>query len=197
MECYIMKKKKIILIISLLVVFILIFIVSWFIISFNNDRKETLKKMDNISILYDDFKNRVDSFNTIREDIYANVLSNVYYDTLIVNYDVWTNKLINYEEFIDNIDKDFENLKKYCDGVYYPELEINNKCQSFIIAYEEINNSFVSDIEVFNKNIEDYNVYIKEQNSNEILKKYSTNKKYIDYNHDKEYFGKDDENNNE
>lgn len=192
-----MKKKKIILIISLLVALIFISIVSLFIISFKNDRKETLEKMDNINILYDDFKNRVDSFNTIREDIYANVLSNVYYDTLQVNYNVWINKFMNYEEFIDNIDKDFKNLKKSCDGVYYPELEINNKCQSFIIAYEEINNSFVSDIEVFNKNIGEYNVYMKEQNSNEVLKKYSTNRKYIDYNHDKEYFGKDDEGNNE
>lgn len=192
-----MSKKKKVLIISLIVLLIFVSLISFFVISFNNDRKKTLKKMDNIIILYDKFSSKVDSFNTIREDIYGNVLSNVYYDTLKANYDLWNTKLLDYEKFIDQIDSQFSKLRKSCDGVYYPDSNINNKCQAFIVAYEEIKNSFVSDISLFNKNIDEYNSYSKEQGASDTLEKYNTKKKYVDYNHDKKYSGKDEENENE
>lgn len=194
---YNMSKKKKVLIISLIVLLIFVSLISFFVISFNNDRKKTLKKMDNIIILYDKFSSKVDSFNTIREDIYGNVLSNVYYDTLKANYDLWNTKLLDYEKFIDQIDSQFSKLRKSCDGVYYPDSNINNKCQAFIVAYEEIKNSFVSDISLFNKNIDEYNSYSKEQGASDTLEKYNTKKKYVDYNHDKKYSGKDEENENE
>ncbi len=192
-----MSKKKKVLIISLIVLLIFVSLISFFVISFNNDRKKTLKKMDNIIILYDKFSSKVDSFNTIREDIYGNVLSNVYYDTLKANYDLWNTKLLDYEKFVDQIDSQFSKLRKSCDGVYYPDSNINNKCQAFIVAYEEIKNSFVSDISLFNKNIDEYNSYSKEQGASDTLEKYNTKKKYVDYNHDKKYSGKDEENENE
>lgn len=192
-----MSKKKKVLIISLIVLLIFVSLISFFVISFNNDRKKTLKKMDNIIILYDKFSSKVDSFNTIREDIYGNVLSNVYYDTLKANYDLWNTKLLDYEKFVDQIDSQFSKLRKSCDGVYYPDSNINNKCQAFIVAYEEIKNSFVSDISLFNKNIDEYNSYSKEQGASDTLEKYNTKKKYVDYNHDKKYSGKDEENGNE
>lgn len=194
---YNMSKKKKVLIISLIVLLIFVSLISFFVISFNNDRKKTLKKMDNIIILYDKFSSKVDSFNTIREDIYGNVLSNVYYDTLKANYDLWNTKLLDYEKFVDQIDSQFSKLRKSCDGVYYPDSNINNKCQAFIVAYEEIKNSFVSDISLFNKNIDEYNSYSKEQGASDTLEKYNTKKKYVDYNHDKKYSGKDEENENE
>ena len=191
-----MKKKKVI--IMIVVPIILIgSIITYFIISFNNDRKETINKMDRISTLYEEFKEDVLEFNQIREDLYSNVFNGIYYDTLKVNYDVWKNKLSNYEETIDKINDQNSFLKKHCNGIYYPDHEINNKCSAFSIAYEEINNSFVYDIDLFNKNISNYNEYIEQQSSNNKLDLYKTDKKYIDYDDDGEYLGKEGESSNE
>jgi len=190
-----MKKKKIIMIIIPIV--IVDSIITYFIINFNNDKKETLDKMDNISTSYEEFKEVVLEFNQVRQDLYSNVFNGIYYDTLKVNYNVWKDKFSKYEDVVDGINKDSDFLKKYCKDVYYPQQEINNKCNAFSIAYEEVNNLFVYDIELFNKNISNYNKYIEEQGNSNKLDLYVTNKKYIDYDKDGEYIGKKGENNNE
>lgn len=190
-----MKKKKIIIIIIPIV--LVISIIAYFIISFNNDKKETLDKMNNISTSYEEFKEVVLEFNQVRQDLYNNVFNGIYYDTLKVNYDIWKNKFSNYEDIVVKINDDNDFLKKYCKDFYYPQQEINNKCKAFSIAYEEVNNLFVYDIELFNKNISSYNEYIEEQGSNDKLELYVIDKKYIDYNEDGEYIGKKGENSNE
>lgn len=191
-----MKKKKVI--IMIIVPIILVFgIITYFVISFNNDKKETLNRMNRISTSYDEFKEEVSNFNQVRQDLYTNVFNGIYYDTLKVNYDIWKNKLSNYEDIVEEINDDNTFLEKYCNGIYYPDQEINNKCNAFSMAYEEINNLFVYDIELFNKNIGSYNEYIEEQDGNNKLDLYKTDKKYIDYDSDGEYLGKEGESSNE
>lgn len=172
-------------------------IITYFVISFNNDRKETLNKMELISTSYEEFKKDVLEFNRVRQDLYNNVFNGIYYDTLRVNYDIWNNKLSNYEDIIDDINDKNNFLEKHCDGIYYPDQDINNKCNAFSIAYEEVNNSFVYDIELFNKNISNYNEYVGEQANINKLDLYKTDKTYIDYDGDEEYIGKEGESSNE
>ena len=58
--------------------------------------------------------------------------------------------------------------------------------------YEQVVNYFVSDIEVYNKNIDKYNKYQEELETLYRLKPYDTDKQYIDYNHDKVFDGKEE-----
>ena len=180
-----MKKKMIIIICS--IVLIIGILITWFIISINNDKKKTLKRMDNIVSQYDKFKESVLEFNDNREKIYNEMFNDLYLDTIKSNYGVWISKLSEYEKFVDKVNKESFDLKKQCKNVYYPNQEINNKCRAFIIAYEEVNNYFVSDVDLFNRNIDSYN---NEEESS--LDKYKTKKIYIDFDGDKKYRGKEE-----
>ena len=54
-------------------------------------------------------------------------------------------------------------------------------------------NYFINDVTQVNKNIEEFNKYNQENNTGvTLLQKYNTTKKYIDFNNDKEYAGKED-----
>ena len=79
-----------------------------------------------------------------------------------------------------------------CDDVYYPESSINNKCINYKSIYEQVVNYFVTDINIYNKNIVNYNNYQASLGSGLLLKSYDTNKKFIDYNKDGSYDGKED-----
>ena len=82
-------------------------------------------------------------------------------------------------------------MEKLCSNVYYPDGNINAKCSEFGGVYEQIVNAFVSDIKLYNDNINKYNEYAKENGSDTSLEAYKTEKKYIDYNKDKKFDGKD------
>ena len=54
-------------------------------------------------------------------------------------------------------------------------------------------NYFVNDVTQVNNNIEEFNKYNNENNTGIApLQKYNTTKKYIDFNDDKEYTGKEE-----
>ena len=82
-------------------------------------------------------------------------------------------------------------MDKLCTDVYYPDSKVNTKCVNYKSIYEQVVNYFISDINVYNKNVKEYN---KEQNDNKdkMIEEYKTNKKYIDYNNDKTYDGKEE-----
>ena len=83
--------------------------------------------------------------------------------------------------------------KENCKDVYFPNADTNTKCQTYAITYEEMVNSVINDIKQVNQNIEDYNKYNEENNTGiPPIQKYNTTKKYIDFNNDKEYAGKED-----
>ena len=118
-------------------------------------------------------------------------------------------KIKKFEEFIENVNERYsvednlhrldemakiaEELKESCGDIYFPEADTNNKCQTYALSYEEMVNYFMNDIVQVNQNIEEYNKY-NEENQTGIapLQKYNTTKKYIDFNNDKEYAGKED-----
>ena len=91
------------------------------------------------------------------------------------------------------MEKTVQELKENCNGIYFPESQTNNKCQTYATSYEEMVNYFINDITQVNQNIEEYNKY-NQENATGIppISKYSTTKDYIDFNGDKEYAGKED-----
>ncbi len=182
------KKTKIILIVSIIAMIFLI--VGLFIGNMKKDKKKTQQVMEIILKESKEFENNVLSFNERREEVYTEIFIETYYDTIKENHDKWSNLLEEYETTIDKIENASKNLKKYCNGMYYSKAEVNQKCNDFSALYEEINNTFVSDIESYNKTIEEYNEYAKENNV-EAVSTYQTKKKYIDYNKDKSYSGKE------
>ena len=75
-------------------------------------------------------------------------------------------------------------LKSLCENVYYPDGSVNSKCTNYKSIYEQVVNYFVSDIELYNKNIELYNEYEESRGTLFRIRKYQTNKYFVDYNED-------------
>ena len=109
--------------------------VSSFLIGLKNDRNETYKRMDDVSNSYEVFSTNVSVFENVRDELYNNILGNVYYDTMYTNDLVIKNKLSNYENLVDELEKNTNNLNKLCDDAYYPESKINNICLNYKSIY--------------------------------------------------------------
>ena len=185
-----MKKNKVI-IISVSVVAVLLVFVTLFIISIRKDKAETKKVMNIIVKKYDTFEKKVLKFNEVRDEVYTTVFADTYYDVIKESYSDYNNKMKGLEEAIDEVEKSSSKLKEYCRNAYYSDSDVNRKCSSFKSLYEEVINSFVSDVDKYNGVLDNYNNYIKEAGVEDILKKYSTKKKYIDFDGDKEFVGKE------
>ena len=82
-------------------------------------------------------------------------------------------------------------LNSLCGNAYYPEAEVNKICSNYKSVYEQAVNYFVTDINTYNENVSKYNIYQESINSNLIIKEYKTSYKYIDYNGDKVFDGKE------
>ncbi len=183
------NKKKIIIIVTIILIFIII--ISIFVTNIVRDKKQTARTMDLIEKEYQTFEKDIELFNSKRDEIYSQIFVETYYDTIKEKYQVWNNNLTEYEEKVDKIIKNSKNLQKYCNGIYYSKPQINQNCNNFASLYEEMINSFVTDINEYNKIIKNYNEYIKENNQQEVLSSYKTTKKYLDYNKDNNYSGKE------
>lgn len=141
---------------------------------------------------YDKFSLDVDNFNDIRNQIYLDIFENTYYETLLNNDAKFKEMLSNYGKSVDSVDSSAKKLKKLCTNVYYPDSKINTKCSEYGSVYEQIVNAFVSDIDLYNENIVKYNEYQKENNGTLFLNSYVNKRKYLDFNKDGKYEGKED-----
>jgi hypothetical protein len=188
-----MNSKKIA---YILVTFSFIFIISGgvssFLIGLKDDRVATLKRIDEVKDEFEVFSTNTSVFESFRDELYNNVFSNIYYETMHVNDVAVKNKLSNYENLVDELTKNTNNMNKLCDDMYYPDSEINNKCNNYKSIYEQVINYFVSDIAVYNSHIDKYNQFQASINSNLKLDYYKTDKDYIDYNKDKKFDGKEE-----
>lgn len=165
---------------------------SQFVINLKADKDATYKRMDDVSNTFENFSANTSVFESFRDDLYNAVLGNVYFETMATTDTIVKNKLSNYENLVDELEKNTKKLDKLCDDVYYPDGNVNNKCYNYKSIYEQVVNYFVSDIQVYNDNIAKYNDYQVSLKSNLKLENYKTDKKYIDYNGDKKFDGKED-----
>lgn len=187
-------KKKLSIILGLVGIGLIIFgIILSFIFNVIKDQQEMNDRMNTIVTEYTKFEKNIDEFNKTRKSLHEEFLDKVYYETLTQNDTSYKTKLTDYETQVATISQSTKTIRNYCkDGVYYSSSDVNNKCNSFKLGYEEMVNSFVDDINIYNKNITAYNKYLDDNGNTTSLKleTYKTKKTYIDYNNDGKYSGK-------
>lgn len=166
--------------------------VSTFVLSLKQDKKETYRRIYVVNDEFEIFSTNTSVFESYRDDLYKDFLSNIYFDTLDQSDNDIKNRLSNYENIVDEIEKNTLQLDSLCKEVYYPDSEANSKCMNYKTIYEQVVNYFVSDINLYNRYVKQYNEYAKNKINFHTIQKYNTNKKYIDYNKDNQYDGKEE-----
>ena len=186
------KKLGIMILIGFLL--IVIGIISYIIINYNSDQAEVKKRMETVRDSYETFKTNVESFNSIRDNIYTNVFTDdMYYQTLKDNDASFKELFNNYKDNLDKIDKDYDDVKDKCINVLHPEADVNNKCEAIVSSYEEVVNTYISDVNNYNNLITSYNKWLSDTNSSDVkLEEIKLDRDYIDINGDREYNGKKD-----
>ena len=164
--------------------------VSSFVFGLQKDREESYNRIYEVNDQFEIFSSNTTAFEEARDELYNVVLSNVYYDTMYQEDNSVKNKLSNYEHLVDELTKNTNNLNKLCDNMYYTDSSASSKCNNYKSIYEQVVNYFVSDIHVYNDNVDKYNEYQNDSSLN--IDKYVTKKNYIDYNNDKRYDGKEE-----
>ena len=188
-------KKKITILILLGIISIVVGLIILFI---SNLKKDQQNMNDRISIIikeYNSFSKDLNKVNKTRDTLHKDFLDKIYYDTFEKNDTSYKNRLLEYEEDVTDISKNNKKLKEYCNSnIYYSSSDANSKCSAFNLAYEQMVNSFVDDINKYNSNISAYNSWLNEQGNTSSLKleKYKTKKTYIDFNKDGNYSGKEE-----
>ena len=187
------KKLGIMILIGFLL--IVIGIISYIIINYNSDQAEVKKRMETVRDSYEAFKTNVESFNSIRDNIYINVFTDdMYYQTLKDNDASFKELFNNYKDNLDKIDKDYDDVKDKCINVLHPEADVNNKCEAIVSSYEEVVNTYISDVNNYNNLITSYNKWLSDTNSSDVkLEEIKLDRDYIDINGDREYNGRKDE----
>lgn len=160
---------------------------------FKNDKEELAKTMNIIVDDYENFRQKVENFSTLRENIYNDVMNSQYYAEVYTNYDTNIQNLQQYEKAVTEVETASKNLKNSCIGKTFNDQDVINKCNAFVINYEQSINYFINDIERFNTRIKEYNTWLKNQNDTkyQTLTEYNANyKDYVDINNDKTFSGK-------
>ena len=187
------KKLGIMILIGFLL--IVIGIISYIIINYNSDQAEVKKRMETVRDSYEAFKTNVESFNSIRDNIYTNVFTDdMYYQTLKDNDIRFKELFDNYKDTLETIDKDYNKIEDKCINVLHPEADVNNKCEAIVSSYEEVVNTYISDVNNYNNLITSYNKWLSDTNSSDVkLEEIKLDRDYIDINGDREYNGRKDE----
>ncbi len=165
--------------------------VASFLFSLKEDRALTLERMVVVNDEFEEFSTSTTAFEAYRDELYNNVLGSLFYDTLGTDDANIKNVLSNYEAMVDALEKKADSLNNLCADVYYPDSSVNSKCNNYKAIFEQVNNFFVGDINVYNKNIDSYNNYVAGWGAP--LVHYETKRDYVDYNDDKAFDGKFEE----
>jgi len=166
--------------------------VSSFVIGLRNDQENVRSRMEDVSSVFEDFSTEVSIFEEQRDLLYGEVLSSFFYDTVFSEDKIVKTRLSNYEALVDQINKKRINLDKLCDDAYYPDSSINSKCSNYKTIYEQVVNCFVTDINFYNKSMDDYNKYATSLGNPNLVSSYKTSKKFIDFNGDKVFDGREE-----
>ncbi len=166
--------------------------VSSFVVGLKADRRDTLSRMYEVNDSFEVFSTNTTVFENMRDTLYTDVLSKLYFDTMYEQDKDVKTTLSNYEHLVDELMKNTYELNSLCDKVYYPDRTVNSRCKNYKSIYEQIVNYFVSDINLYNSNIDKYNEYQASLGSLYRLRKYDTTRTYIDYNQDNQYDGREE-----
>lgn len=166
---------------------------SSFLTGLRTDHQEVMRRMEDVSGVFESFSTNTTVFEEFRDELYNDVLGNVFYDTMYATDASVKEKLKEYEGIVDTLEEDAKKLDTLCgSNVYYPEGDINSKCDNYKSIYEQVINFFVTDIDTYNENVQKYNEYQKAIQSELLVEDYFTKRNYIDYNGDKVFDGKEE-----
>mgnify|MGYP004531853895 FL=1 len=155
----------------------------------NNDSKNKKEKENKILEEYEKFRNKVDNFNSSRDDYYNKVAKNLYPESVENNYENWISTLDVYTKATDEVEEGSSYLKDNCVNTYYSNNDVKNKCDAFVIAYETAINYYTKDVYAFNDNL---NLYRRNNiNSNSNIIDYELKYNYVDIDSDGKFWGKD------
>lgn len=155
----------------------------------NNDSKNKKEKENKILEEYEKFRNKVDNFNSSRDDYYNKVAKNLYPESVENNYGNWISTLDVYTKATDEVEEGSSYLKDNCVNTYYSNNDVKNKCDAFVIAYETAINYYTKDVYAFNDNL---NLYRRNNiNSNSNIIDYELKYDYVDIDSDGKFWGKD------
>ena len=187
------RKRRIVLILAFAFIVLVLFIVIYVIISYTGDQSKTKKKMEEVESLYEVYQQDLKSLEQVQESIYDTVLKEVTYQSLKEGDETAKSLFQDYLTKLDQLKKDAPSLEAKCMNVLYPEVEVNNKCEDFILSYEEATNTYITDVKRYNKYIEEYNKWLQSTSSSDpLLEKITLEMEYLDYNGDREYLGKEE-----
>lgn len=164
-----------------------------FIVSIKEDQAITKDKAKEITDAYEKFNSSIQAFAALREDLYTN-REDTYLEEFAKTTKDWNKFIEDYAKSIQDIEDNTKVLKKSCQ-VKWADVRVSSKCTNFKANYEAAMNYYITDVKNYNKTVKQYNDWVDENNYNyEKLNKakYVVYKKYIDFDKDGEYFGKED-----
>lgn len=178
----IMKKKM------LCIIFVFLVILSTVLCYIFIKEKKKQKVVDlKIAEKHNDFKKIVINYSKEREEFFDNYLNKLYVDDLKVKL----------PEIIESHDKYYENIKKMKDSSNYlkekcipykgKDKNIRNKCDAFVVQYEQLINYYLNDFKEINVLINKYNTVHNDKLKLIELKE----KEYIDIDGNKVFEGKE------
>lgn len=153
-----MKKKKNILIVLIIIFIITVLTISItkFIKSFNEDAIRTQELITTIKTNYTELNENITSYNAQKEKL-SNEIASYYQETLTTNYPNLISSLNEYEQIIQNIQKNINKIQENCQDNTFQESQVNSICQNIEETYNQIMTSYIKDIDNFNNIIETYN----------------------------------------
>ena len=161
------------------------------VLGLQQDREETYHRVHEVNDIFEVFSTNTSMFELKRDELYQDYLANIYYESMYQSHSKVEELFSNYEHLVDELSKNVVELKKYCDNMYYPDSSVNSKCSNYKSIYEQVMNYFVSDVQLYNKSVEQFNTLEERKGTLFRIRKYNTNKYYVDYNLDGEFDGCD------
>ena len=165
---------------------------SAYLLGLKSDREEVLARMGDVSAEYEKFNTNVSLYGDYREDLHESIFENLFFETMYTSDKLVKDELAKYEGMVDEMTLSVNVLDDLCKNIYYPKSEVNNMCNNYKTMYEQVVNYFVYDINDYNANVDKYNEYEKANNLIFTINRYETSKKYIDYNGDNKFAGKEE-----
>lgn len=157
-------------------------------------KKEQLLEEENGKIIVENYqkvKEQVEVFSQKRQEMYEEVLNEVYLEQVPRKRQEWEQIIKEYEQEIEKIMTISNESKSVCE-TSYQEKDYNSKCDAITIVQEQVINSYVKDMEIYNEMIQQYND-MPQMIETEKEKPYQgIYQDYVDLNQDNSYEGKDE-----
>lgn len=186
-----MKSNKLVITV-VIIAFSLLLIVFGVVKCTNNikdSQKEYNKAVDLIIEKYQDFSTLIVEYNNTREQLINYVNNDFYFENFSAKNEEIRLFFIEYEDLMTRIETLGMIFEDNCSKIKN-DTRVSDKCETYYKYYETVMNVYVSDTIVYNKQINDYNLWIKK--SDQQLDLFETKfKDYIDINTDNIYLGKE------